>query len=91
MKCIKCGKGDIFKYNVVRAKDKDHPAEKPVLLHKHILENIIKKDSTVLDPFMGTGSIGLACKELKCKKYIGIELEPSYFKIAEDKLRVFGD
>ena len=34
---------------------------------------------------MGTGSIGVACKELGCD-YIGIELEPEYFKIAENKL-----
>lgn len=85
MKCIKCGTGDIFKHKVVKAKEKDHPAQKPVDLHKHILQNIVDKDKVVLDTFMGTGSIGLACKELSCK-YIGMELEYDYFKIATDKL-----
>ena len=85
MKCIKCGTGDIFKYKVVKAKDKDHPAQKPIDLHKHILQNIIGENKVVLDPFMGTGSIGIACKELECD-YIGMELEPEYFKIAYDKL-----
>jgi DNA modification methylase len=83
---IKCGTGDIFKYKVVKAKDKDHPAQKPVDLHTHILSNIINEDSVVLDCFMGTGSIGVACKELGCN-YIGMELEPEYFRIAEEKLK----
>ncbi len=86
MKCIKCGTGDIFKYKVVKAKDKDHPAQKPVDLHKHILQNIVNENKIVLDPFMGTGSIGVACKELGCK-YIGMELEPEYFEVAQNKLK----
>ena len=85
MKAIKCGTGDIFKYKVVKAKEKDHPAEKPVDLHKHILESIIGENRVVLDPFMGTGSIGVACKELGCD-YIGMELEPQYFNKAQIKL-----
>tara|TARA_R110001583_G_scaffold118476_1_gene269903 strand:+ start:1031 stop:1675 length:645 start_codon:yes stop_codon:yes gene_type:complete len=87
MKCIKCGTGDIFKYKVVKANDKDHPAQKPVDLHKHILQNIVNENSIVLDSFMGTGSIGLACKELGCD-YIGIELEPEYYNIAKEKLNL---
>ena len=85
MKFIKCGTGDIFKYKVVKAKDKDHPAQKPVDLHKHILQNIVDKDKVVLDTFMGTGSIGSACKDLGCD-YIGMELEIEYFNIAKEKL-----
>ena len=85
MKPIKCGTGDIFKYKVVKAKEKDHPAQKPIDIHKHILQNIIGENRVVLEPFMGTGSIGMACKELGCD-YIGMELEPEYFKIAENKL-----
>jgi site-specific DNA-methyltransferase (adenine-specific) len=81
---IKCGTGDVFKYKVVRAKDKDHPAQKPVDLHTHILSNIVKKraeaggNTVVLDPFMGTGSIGLSCKELGCD-YVGMELEKDFY------------
>jgi site-specific DNA-methyltransferase (adenine-specific) len=87
MKCIKCGTGDIFKYKVVKAKEKDHPAQKPIDLHKHILQNIVTPDRVVLDTFMGTGSIGLACKELGCK-YIGMEIDPSYFETAKIKLQI---
>jgi len=85
MKCIKCGTGDVFKYKVVKANQKDHPAQKPIDLHKHILQNIIGENRVVLDPFMGTGSIGVACKELGCD-YIGMELEPEYFNIATNKI-----
>tara|TARA_R110000824_G_scaffold115372_3_gene266443 strand:- start:575 stop:964 length:390 start_codon:yes stop_codon:yes gene_type:complete len=86
MKCIKCGTGDIFKYKAVKANTKDHPAQKPINLHKHILSNIVNENSVVLDPFMGTGSIPMACKELGCK-YIGMELEPSYYEKAVEKLK----
>ena len=82
-KPIKCGTGDIFKYKVVKANVKDHPAQKPTDLLQHILSN--HKTGIVLDPFMGTGSIGLACKNLGLD-YIGIELEPEYYKLAEKKL-----
>lgn len=85
MKCIKCGTGDIFKYKAVKANEKTHPAEKPIDLHKHILQNIVNENSIVLDTFMGTGSIGMACKELGCN-YIGMEIEPSYFEVAKKKL-----
>ena len=87
MKPIKCGTGDIFKYKVVKAKEKDHPAQKPLDLHKHILQNIVGEDKSkvILDPFMGTGSIGVACKELGCK-YIGMELEIDFFQKAQEKL-----
>lgn len=85
MKYIKCGTGDIFKYHAVKANTKTHPAEKPIDLHEHILKNIVNNDSVVLDTFMGTGSIGVACKKLECN-YIGIELEHTYFKIAEERI-----
>ena len=85
MKCIKCGTGDIFKFKAVKANEKTHPAEKPIDLHKHVLQNIVNENSVVLDTFMGTGSIGMACKELGCN-YIGMEIEPSYFDVAKKKL-----
>ena len=87
MKCIKCGTGDIFKYKVVKANTKDHPAQKPTDLHAHILKNIITDDCVVLDCFMGTGSIGVACKELGVN-YIGIELEKDYYDMAVKKINL---
>tara|TARA_R110000744_G_scaffold357688_1_gene464561 strand:+ start:401 stop:1060 length:660 start_codon:yes stop_codon:yes gene_type:complete len=88
MKPIKCGTGDIFKYKVVKAKTKDHPAQKPIDLHTHILKNIITDDCVVLDCFMGTGSIGVACSNMKDLEvnYIGIELEKDYYDMAVKKI-----
>jgi len=83
-KPIKCGTGDVFNFKVVKAKEKTHPAEKPVDLLKHILKNH-DENEIVLDCFMGTGSIGQACKELNMN-YIGIEIEPCYFETAKKRL-----
>jgi len=83
-KPIKCGTGDIFKYRAVKANTKSHPAEKPVDLHKHILQPYTNGE-VVLDPFMGTGSIGVACKELGLN-YIGYEIEPCYYEIACNRI-----
>lgn len=84
-KPIKCGTGDIFKYRAVKANTKSHPAEKPVELHKHILQHH-KEGEVILDAFMGTGSIGVACKEMGLK-YIGYEIEPCYYELACERLK----
>ena len=44
------------------------------------------KDMIICDPFLGSGTTALACKELG-RKYIGIEISPEYCKITEDRLR----
>jgi len=85
-KAIKCGIGDIFNFNVVKANTKDHPAEKPVDLLEHIIKHTSNENDYILDTFMGTGSIGVACKNLK-RKYIGIEMENCYFNLASEKLK----
>ena len=83
-KPIKCGTGDIFKYRAVKANTKSHPAEKPIDLHRHILQPYTNGE-VVLDPFMGTGSIGVACKELGLN-YIGYEIEPCYYEVACNRI-----
>ena len=56
-----------------------HPNEKPVALLARLLSKC--PDGVVLDPFMGSGTTGVACVQLG-RKFIGIELEPRYFDIA---------
>ncbi|MDP2753482.1 MAG: site-specific DNA-methyltransferase, partial [Nitrospirota bacterium] len=51
----------------------------------HLVKLTSFENQTVLDPFMGSGSTGLACLELK-RKFIGYELDEDYFKIAEQRL-----
>ena len=55
-----------------------HPTEKPVRL---MVELCRKVPGTILDPFMGSGTTGVACVKLG-RKFIGIEIEPKYFDIA---------
>jgi DNA modification methylase len=57
-----------------------HPHEKPVWLCAHFIEKT-PKASTILDPFMGSGTTGVAAIKLG-RKFIGIEIEPKYFDIA---------
>ena len=63
----------------------EHSAQKPVLIMKHIIEKASNKDNTILDPFMGSGTTGVACKELG-RNFIGIEIEPKYFEIAQRRI-----
>lgn len=65
-----------------------HPTQKPVPLMEWCIKRV--KGETILDPFMGSGTTGVACVQLG-RKFIGIELEPRYFDIAcrriSDELR----
>lgn len=65
--------------------NKLHPTEKPVELNKILIENSSNENDVVLDPFMGVGSCGIACKELN-RKFIGIEIDEKYFEIAQDRM-----
>ncbi|MEA1928639.1 MAG: DNA methyltransferase, partial [Candidatus Auribacterota bacterium] len=49
-------------------------------------ENFTNEGSVVLDPFMGTGTVGVSCKLLK-RKFIGIEINKQYFDISEERIR----
>lgn len=58
-----------------------HPTQKPVALQAWVLSLRWTPKGTVLDPFMGSGTTGVACMNLG-RKFIGIEIEPKYFDIA---------
>lgn len=59
---------------------KEHPTQKPVALMEWCL-GFLPNAETILDPFMGSGTTGVACVNLG-RKFIGIELEQKYFDIA---------
>lgn len=65
--------------------NKVHPTEKPVELMKIFVENSTQNGETVLDPFMGAGSTGLACKETG-REFIGREIDKEYFDIAKKRI-----
>lgn len=62
-----------------------HPTLKPTDLMEHLVKLISFAGQTILDPFMGSGSTGIASLNLK-RKFIGFELEPEYFKICEKRI-----
>jgi len=63
-----------------------HPTLKPVDLMFHLVKLISFEGQTVLDPFIGSGSTGVACLKLK-RDFIGYELEKDYFEIAKKRLK----
>ena len=64
--------------------DKQHPTQKPVDLMRWCIGQA-RNPSTVLDPFMGSGTTGVACANLG-RKFIGIEIERKYFDIACERI-----
>lgn len=68
-----------------KLKGNTHPTVKPVDLMKYLVKLITPKGGTVLDPFNGSGSTGMAAVELGFD-YIGCELDPEYVKISEARI-----
>ena len=64
---------------------KVHPTEKPVDLCEYFIKTYTKEDEIVLDFVMGSGSTGVACKNLN-RNFIGIELDEKYFEIAKERI-----
>ena len=62
-----------------------HPAPFPRQLAVDHILSWSKQGDTVLDPFMGSGTTGIACKNLS-RQFIGIELDEQYFKIAQERI-----
>ena len=89
VKINECGTSDLLQFPNSKTKGSDgkpiHPTEKPVNLIKVLIENSSKEGQVVLDPFLGTGSTCIACKDLG-RKYIGVELDLNYFNIAKKRL-----
>lgn len=59
----------------------DHPTQKPVGIMEWVISHLPQETTTIIDPYMGSGTTGVACMNMK-KKFIGIEREQKYFDIA---------
>jgi site-specific DNA-methyltransferase (adenine-specific) len=70
-----------------RANCADHIHEKPVELLERLIEQNTLPGNTVLDPFMGSGSTGVACQRL-ARHFIGIELNPAFVKVASERMAI---
>ena len=62
-----------------------HPTQKPIALMEHFVKLLTNKGDTVLDPFMGSGSSGVASLKLG-RKFVGIEMSKEYFNLAQKRM-----
>ena len=76
----------VFRYSIHKHNhvEKFHPTQKPVELMRWCLQ-FIPDAVTILDPFMGSGTTGVACM-MEGRKFIGIEIDPDYYAIAEKRI-----
>ena len=63
-----------------------HPTQKPLDLLKRIVLASTNEHDIVLDPFCGSGTTGIACKRLKNRQFIGIEIDRNYCALAKSRL-----
>ena len=81
---IKMGQ-NFIQFSIRDLSRKNHPAPKPIEYMRAIILRFSDPMDLVLDPFLGSGTTAVACKELG-RHFIGIEINPEYCKIAEHRL-----
>jgi hypothetical protein len=72
-------------FNVSITESIPHPSPKPLEAMRLLISRYTAEGETVLDPFMGSGTIGVACVQLG-RNYIGIEREPEYFEFSQNRI-----
>lgn len=77
---------DVWYFDKIANQKLIHQNQKPISLLKQCIEKHSNENDVVLDCFMGSGSTGVACKELN-RRFIGIELEEKYFDIAKNRIK----
>jgi len=65
--------------------EKKHTCPKPITMMRQVINRYCGVNETVLDPFMGSGTTGVACKELG-RNFIGIEISSDYYEIAKKRI-----
>lgn len=80
------GTSNVLKVSRVSAADREHQTQKPVELMRQLVRVVSAPDGVVLDPFMGSGSTGLAAIA-EGRRFIGIERDPVNFEVACRRLR----
>jgi site-specific DNA-methyltransferase (adenine-specific) len=68
----------------------DHPTQKPLTLIKDWVADFTDPNETILDPFMGSGTTGVAALEMG-RNFIGIEIDKKYFNIAQKRIKAVAD
>jgi len=76
--CAKASKSE-------RGESNNHPTVKPVKLMQYLVNLVSTEGATILDPFCGSGSTGVACRNTN-RNFVGIEKDESYFEIAKNRI-----
>ena len=75
----------IIRFSNAFQDDKCHPTEKPLSLMEYLIKQYTNENDLVIDPFMGSGTTGVACKLLN-RNFIGIEKDGKYFELAKNRI-----
>ena len=78
----------LLKYPITPKSEKQmgaHPTQKPISVMEWLIIRLTNENDVVIDPFMGSGSTGIACLNTN-RRFIGIELDENYFNIAQKRL-----
>lgn len=76
---------NILRFNAHDPKTRKHPTQKPVALMEYLIKTYTNEGETVLDFACGSGTTGVAAKNLN-RSFIGIELDEGYFNIAKERI-----
>lgn len=77
---------DVLKFKWDTQKSSLHPTQKPIAACEYFISTYSNEGDTILDNCMGSGTTGEACSRLN-RNFIGIELDPKYFKIAQERIK----
>ena len=75
----------VIYFKTAESEGKLHPTQKPISLMEYLVKTYSDESDTILDPCMGSGTTGVACKKTN-RKFIGIEQEKEYHDIAKKRI-----
>lgn len=75
----------VLKFSTDKQKSKLHPTQKPIALMEYLIKTYTNENELVLDFTMGSGTTGVACKNLN-RNFIGIEMDNKYFETARERI-----
>lgn len=75
----------VLKFTTDKQKSTLHPTQKPVALMEYLIKTYTNENDLVLDFTMGSGTTGVACKNLN-RSFVGIEMDEKYFNIAKERI-----
>lgn len=81
---------NVFNFQAPKGKNRIHPTQKPLELIKKLIVLTTKINGVVLDPFMGSGTTAIACKQLG-RQFIGFEISKEYCKSANERLNAISE